>query len=426
MKYEIKKNPKLQIELTIEVSPDELQQYFVKAREELGKSLEVDGFRKGMAPKEIIEEKIGKENILIEAADLLVKDNYKKVISENKIEPISQPEIEIIKLALGNPFIFKAKFYILPEINLPDYKKIISSIKKNKISVENKEVDETLNWIQKSRANFISKDGPAEKGDFVEIEYSLNGLNLNPQNEKDSFILGEGQFLPGFEENIIGMKPSEKKEKISLKIPENYYNKDLAGKEIGANIKVLSVKKMELREINDDFAREVGNFKDLENLKESIKEGISLEKEHAEKERLRNEILEKLRNEISFEAPEVLIENEKKSMLEDFKESVLKNLKIPFEKYLEESKKTEEEIKNSFTDEAEKRVKNFLILRELVKAEDIKVSEDEINEEIDKILKQYPSKEKAEEELDYDKLKLYIENALINEKIFQRLENFIE
>ncbi len=427
MKSTIKKLPKSQIEIEIEVSPEELDNFVEKATLNLGRNLEVDGFRKGMAPKEIIKEKVGKENILIEAADLTIKENYQKVVLEKKIEAISQPEIDILKLAQGNPFVFKAKISVLPELKLPDYKKIASQIKKNKVFVEEKEIEDALKWLRKSRAKFTLKNEPAQKGDFVEIEYWLSRVEdlSQPTGQKDAFILGEGHFIPGFEEAIIGMRAGNEKEKISLNIPENHHLKNIAGQKIELKVKILSVQKVEFPELDDQFAKNLGNFDDLSGLKKNINEGLNFEKKQAESQKVRNEILEKINKEIICEIPEVLIEQEQNRMLEEFRHNVSENLKISFNDYLNQVKKTEKEIKDSFLDEAPKRVKNFLILREVGEKENIEVSEKEIEDEVNKMLKNYPSGEKAGGKIDPEKLKLYTENVIRNEKIFQLLESFI-
>lgn len=426
MKPTIKKVPGSQLEIEIEISPKEFENYFEQATLKLGENLEFEGFRKGMVPKEIIEKKVGKENILVQAADLAVQENYRKAILENKIEAVSEPQIDILKLAQGNPFIFRVKISVLPEIKLPDYKKIASQVKKNKIfEVKEKEIDDTLEWLKKSRAKFSLKNGIAKIGDFVEIEYwlpQIEGLT-QPKGQKDSFILGEGHFIPGFEEELFGMKDGEEK-KFSLTIPESHHLKNLAGNKIEIKVKVISVQKVEFPEINDQFAKNLGNFEDLNALKNNMKEGLNFEKEQAESRRVRNDILERISQNVDFEIPDFLIEQEQKGMLEELRKNVSENLKIPFNEYLTKIKKTEKEVITSFLPTAQKKVKNLLILREIGKKERIEVSKEEIVDEISKTLKHYPSVEKVEKELDLEKLKLYTEGVIRTEKIFQLLEAF--
>lgn len=306
------------------------------------------------------------------------------------------------------------------EIKLADYKKIASQVKKRKIVILDGEVEEALNWLQKSRAKFSLKDSPGQKGDWIEIEY------WSPQIEeglrrKDSFLLGQGQLIPGFEENLEGMRIGQEK-KFQLTFPANHYRKDLVGKKVDFQVKINSVQKVEFPEINDQFAQNLGNFQNLEALKKSLKEGINLEKEGMESKRVREAILEKIGQSSEIELPEDLVEREKNQMVENLKQNISQNLQISFEDYLKKINKTEKEILDYFLAEAKKRVKNFLILKEIGKREGIEVSEEEIKEEINKILKNYPSVEKAEKGLDLEKLKMYIKDRIRNEKTLQFLE----
>ena len=310
MKSQIKKLPKSQVELEIEISPEEFDKYINQTILDLAKNAEVEGFRKGKAPVELAKQRIGEQKILIEAAESAIKDNYVKAVQENKIEPISHPEVEIIKMAKGNPFVFKVKVYLLPQVELPDYKKIASKIKKNEINVTEKEIEETLEWAKKSRTKLTLKDGAAENGDFVDIEYwiSEEGSPVAPQNIKDAFILGEGRLLADFEKEIIGMKAGEEKDDIAFAVPEDCVQKEMAGKKVKSKIKLNSVQNIELPEINDEFAKAAGNFKDLAEFRRSISEGIKEEKEHYERHRLRDEILDKICKEIKWDIPDFFVQ----------------------------------------------------------------------------------------------------------------------
>ena len=376
MKFEIKNQTNTEIELEIEVSSDEFSPFIDKALNNLGKDLEIKGFRKGKAPKNIIEEHFGSEKVLIEAADLAVNETYKKVIVENKIKAIFHPRIEIKKLAKGNNLVYTAKTAIFPQITLPDYKSLVPKIKRKEIEVDEKEIKQTLVWLQKTRAKLTLKNEPAQKGDFIQIEYTLaNKPGSDPI--KDGFILGEGRLLPGFEDNLVGMKANDEKKGIDL---------DSNGNKFVVDVKMISVQDMELPEINDEFAKSLGKFSGLDSLKNNIKEGINVEKKQAENQRIRSEILEMIEKEMNIELPDVLIENEQKQMLENLKSQILESLKISFEDYLSKIKKTEEEILKSLRTEAEKKIKGFLILKEIGEKEGIKVADEESIKKILKLL----------------------------------------
>ena len=426
MKTELKKLPKSQIEIEFELTGEEFQEYIEKALLHLKEHVKIDGFRKGNVPKEMVEKEVGQENLLMEAGDLAVKKSYAKFITENKLEPIGEPEVQIVKIAKRNPFLFKVKVSVLPDIDLPDYKKIASQIKSLNISVDGAEIEEALRYLQKSRAKFSQEDRPAQAKDFVEIEYSNKDVN-GGKEIKDKFILGEGGFLKDFEDNIIGMKAGQEKEFIS-KFPENTPNKTLAGKDSNFKVKMISVQKMELPEINDEFAKALGVFDNVGSLKENLKEGITMEKNEEERQRKRGEIVSEIAKKITFDLPEKMVEYEQARLFEDLKNQIAKNFKMPFEDYLSSIKKTEEEIKASFTLEAEKRIKNFLVLRQIGKVENIEVSEKELEEEMNKALKKYsiPTGRQAKDQLekiDINELKDYNKGAIFNEKVFQFLEN---
>jgi len=419
MKHNIKKLPKSGIEIEFELTAEEFSKYIDKALEHLKSHVKMDGFRKGQVPKEMVAKKLGDEAVLMEAGDLAVKESYAKYVIENNLEPVGKPEIQIKKIAKGNPFLFTAKFTVLPEIILPDYKKIVADIKAKEIAVDDKEIDEALNYLQRSRATFTDKTTGAEKKDYVKIEYSNKDIN-GGKVIKDIFILGEGGFLPDFEDNLLGMKKDDEKE-FMAKFPENAPN-NLAGKEGMFKVKMLAVQIMGLPEINDEFAKGLGAFDSLVALKTNMREGITAEKQESEKQRARAEMLGKVAEKVSVEVPDVLVEYEQDRLMDDMKNQIAHYGRTTWEDYLTSIKKTEEELKKESRKEAEKRIKDYLILRQLSKAEKIEVSKEELEEEMNKMVRHY-SKEQADK-IDIERLKEYSKDVIVNEKIFQILENY--
>ncbi len=426
MKTNQKKLPKSQVEIEFELTEEEFKHHIEHALGHLKQHVKVDGFRAGKAPNKMVEDKIKPESLLMEAGDCAVRETYSKYILESKLEPVGQPEVSIVKVAQGSPFIFKAVITVLPDVELPDYKQIAKTVKGlparagKEISVTEEEVQDTLNYLQKTRAKLTLKNEPAEKKDFVEIKYQNKDINGGKEVD-DKFILGEGGFMKGFEDGIIGMKAGEEKQ-ISVKFPDDSPKKDLAGKEGVFKVKIISVQKMELPEINDEFAKELGAFDSLMALKTGMKEGITTEKKEAEKQRIRAEILDKIAEKAKFEMPEAMVEYEKERLLEDLKNKIAQSIKITFEEYLASIKKTEAEIKETYQKEAEKRLRGFLVLRELGKKENIEVSDKEVEEEVTKSVKNYSKEQLAK--IDIEQLKEYTKGVIHNEKIFQILENF--
>jgi trigger factor len=424
MKYTIKKLPKSKIEILFEIPFEELEKFRKEAVLELGKHVKMEGFRPGHVPEKMIEGQLGEMNIMEEVAEHAISENYKKVVLENKITPISQPQVEILKLAPANTFEFKATVDVLPEIKMPDYKKIASGVKKNEIKVEEKEFEDSVSWLQKSRAKMTLKTEESKKGDFVEIEYSSPQIDAGKQY-KDGFILGEGRFIKGFEENLEGQKEGGEKE-FSLQFPADYSQKDLAGKEISFKVKIKSVQKVELPELNDEFAKGLGRFDNLEALKKNIKEGLVAEKQRAESNRIRSEILEKVTAATDCDIPDVLIEDEKARILLETKDKVLQGLGTSFEEYLKQTNKTEKDLLDSFSDQAQKRVRGSLILREIGEKENITASEDEVRKEVDNFLKRYLDIKSSQKEFDQGRLEEYTKEVIRNEKIFKLLESFVK
>lgn len=420
MKVEIKKLPKSKVEIAIETSAETLGKAKEKALAALKNEVEMKGFRKGRVPEEIIEKELGDDALLNRAAGIAIEQSYKRALIENKIEAISLPKVEVKKAAFGSPLEFKAEVQVLPEVSLPDYKKTAEGFERKEQKVEEKEIEDSLNWLRGSRAKFSAVLRPARNGDFVSIEFSSPDID-NGEMKKDSFILGKGYLISGFEKELEGMAEFEEKE-FSLIFPKDHSQKELAGREIKFKAKMVSVQKVELPEIDDQFAKTVGNFDCMESLRENVRQGILEEKNREEKLRHRAEILKAIVEKTTCEIPEILVEREKEALMEKLKNEVSERFKMKPEAYFASIKKTEKEVFNSFSLEAEKRVKEFLILREIAKMEMIEVGGEEVEEEVNKILKNYPGIKAAKEKLDLEKLRDYVRESLTSERIFDILE----
>jgi len=415
MKAEIKKQGSAKVEIDFELSWKEFEAYYQKAISKISQDVSLNGFRQGKAPKEIVEQKMGNFKILEEAGEIALQENYLKIIKDNNLEVIGSPQVEIIKLAKGNEFQAKIKADILPEVNLPDYQKIVSKIEKKKSKVEDQEIEETIKWIQKSRANMQEIESRAVKGNWVEIEYQSPQIENN-KLLSDSFILGEAKLIPGFEEAIEGMKKGEEKN-FSAEFPKEYFNKELSGKKADFKLKIKAVKSMDLPELNDDFAKTLGNFEGLEKLKENIREGLGLEKENQNKEIWKDDVLRVISDEAKVEIPKILALSEKERIMRHL-EHEAEHLKIGLEDYLKKIQKTKEQVEKEALERANQRVGNYLILKEIGKKEAIEVLEEEIEVEINRILASYP--QTNPQEIDKESVK----GVLYNNKVFTALEKF--
>ncbi len=421
MDVKINKISSNQVEFEIEIPIPQMGTYFDLAASELSKDMKVDGFRPGKVPADIVEREKGSQKLYDHAANIAIQKTLPKAILENGIEVVGQPDIVVTQIARGNPMKYKAKFWTIPEIELVDYKGL--KVKKKEIEVNEKEIDGSLEYLQKARVKLVTVNRAAKKGDRVEIDFVArsNGVKIEGgESRNHPIILGEGRFIPGFEKNIEGMKAGEEKE-VTLKAPDDWSQKNLAGKSLDFKVKMNLVQERDIPKLSDEFAKSLGDFQSLEQLKKNVKEGLVHEKELREKERMRMELIEKVAKDSKMDIPEQLIDIELDKMIQELQGSV-RGMGLEFDKYLQEIKKTIEELKKEWQDQAEKRVRVGLVLKTIAKKEKIEISEKEIEEKINETLKQYSSIKEAEKDIDISALKEYAKGIIRNEKVFQLLE----
>ena len=288
MKSEVKKLAKSQVEITIEVSLEEIKSYLDKAVSKISQEIKIEGFRPGKAPYEIIKQKVGDMGILQEALDDIISATYYEVLKEQKIVTIGQPQIDIVKVAPNNPFVYKATAAVLPKVKVGDYKKI--KIKREPIKIGDEPVDKILADIRKMRATEKLVDQPAKAGHKLTIDFEvfLNGVPIERgQHQKYPIVIGENKFIPGFEDQLIGLKAGETKE-FKLKFPEKYFEKKLANKEAEFKVNCQAVYELELPELNNELAKSISadKFQTLSELKNNIQENLKTEETTKQEQRL--------------------------------------------------------------------------------------------------------------------------------------------
>jgi len=422
MEVEIKKPKDSKITLVITLSPVEFEKYEQEAVGLFRNELKLKGFRKGKVPMEVVKREVGTEILLTRSAERAIQKSYQKIILEKGFEPISQPQVEILKLAPGNDFQFKAIFTVLPELELPDYKKIAKAVSKQEIIISQKEIEDTLEWLKKARPELKEIQVPAQKEHFVEIEFSSPEIEGGKKHE-DGFILGKGRVIPGFGEQLAGMKANTEKDFL-LTLPEDFWMKNLSGKKARFHIKMKKVCEVKERKIDDAFAQAIGSFKDLDELKQNIKQGLEAEKNMAENKRREEEALKKIVEKTQIKVPTLLVEREKKRRLDELKKQALQKMDMSFEQYLKKIGKSEEELEMTFEKEAREGAKRFLVLRKLSKKEKIEVSNDEVEKAVEQALSRYPDSQKAREAIDAVELKRYTEASIRSEKTLKKLLSF--
>jgi len=421
----IRKLPQSQLEIKISVPAEELEKFLDMAAEELGKDLKIAGFRPGKAPRKIVEQQFGSEKVLAHAAEIAVKKSYVNSIAKNKVEAIGEPKITITKIAPGNDLEYKAVVNVMPEISLGNYRKQTKSVKKpepEKIKPE--EIQKEIKYLQKSRAKLITVSREAKKDDHVEIDFNVlvDGKEIEGGKSRNHpLTIGESYFIPGFEENLVGMKEKDEKE-FELAFPNDYHKKELAGKSARFKVKMNLVQKKELPEINDDFAKSFGNFDNLEKLRQSINQGMEMEKKKKGEEKWRQEVLEKIISECQAEIPEALIESELDKMMAEFEQNIT-GAGMKLDDYFVNIKKTRDDVRNGWKENAEKRVKSALALQEIAKLENLSPESAEIEEEMNKTLAYFKSQGDMEKNVDMERLYNYVKSVLTNEKVLNFLES---
>ncbi len=425
MRVEIKNLENSKKELTVKLDESEVSPYLDKASFKLSKGLKIPGFRPGRVPFRILKEKIDQMKIYEEAAKILIPEFYVKALRAKKVEAIGRPQIGITRLVPGEGMNFKALTDVLPEVTLSAYKKI--RVKREKVKVEKRDVDEELKNLQKKRAKFITKDRAAKKGDRVEIDFEsfLGKVPLEGgKSQNHPLIIGESHFVKGFDEKLVGLKAGGEKE-FALVFPQGHARKNLAGKKVNFKVKMKVVQERVLDEINDEFARNLGNFKDLEDLKKSLFEGILEERERQSKEKARLKLINLVVKEAEFShIPDSLIEAELDKIVGEFKAN-LAGFGVDFKNYLQKIGKDELKFKEEMRPEAVKRIKQGLVLRKIAQKEGIEVTEKEVIAKINEILKRYASKEEVEKKIDLNQFKEYIRSILLNQKTVDFLENLM-
>ena len=406
------KNNELKIDFEIEAEKFEnaIQTVFNKN----AKYFNIPGFRKGKAPFHIVEKQYGVQIFYEDAFNELVPEIYEQALKENNIEAVSKPEIEISQMEKGKDLKFSATVQTKPEVKLGKYKGI--EIKKVEYNVSENDIEHELEHMAEHNSRLVTvNDRPVKEQDVVVIDFEgfVDGKPFDGgKAENHELTIGSNTFIPGFEEQIIGMKIDEEKD-INVKFPDEYFSKDLAGKDATFKVKLHEIKKKELPKLDDEFAKDVSEFDTLEELKSSIKERIEKDNEQKAKYETEESAIKAVCDKAKVDIPSGMIEMEVEHMLQDIKQRLAyQGLKL--EQYLKMIGKTEEELKKEYEPQAIEAIKSRLTLEAVRKAEKIEASEEEIKEKLEEMAKNYGKK--VEEIQDNEDLKNYIKEGIESEK----------
>lgn len=409
MHYSTTTLQKSEMEIKIELSAEETTRSTKRILNEACQTAEVDGFRKGKAPLELVKQKLGEAELSSRAVLRAIQDSYPEIIKEiteksgPDFEPIGTPEIHVTKFIEGSGLSYVARISLLPALNLMEYKKTAKEIlaEKRAQEVSEKEIDESILWLRKSRAQEITVARPAAMGDRVEIDFEarVGGALLDQgRSQNHPLIIGEGRFIAGFEEELVGMKEGETKT-FSIVAPKDYKEESLRDKVIDFQVSMKLVQKHVLPEANDEFASGLGRFDNIADLTSSIRQGILAEKEKKERDRIRIKIIEAIAEKTSAEIPDILVGRELEKMIAELKDGIQRT-GLDWTTYLANIKKSEEELKKGWVKDAERRVKIALVLRRIARTEKIEPTEEEIQEATNKTVARLGISEEDFEKID--------------------------
>ena len=376
-------------ELTVLIEGDTWKQAQEKAFDKLAKSVEIDGFRKGSAPKALVEKQIKSESILMEAMEAIAQEALMAGVEEHAIELIARPTLDLNSLD-ENKVEYKFTIVTRPEVTLGTYTNL--GIEVEKVKVGKKEIDEKLASLQEQFAELIVKDEAVSSGDTAVIDFEgfLAGVAFEGgKGENYPLEIGSNSFIPGFEDQLIGAKTGDEMD-VNVTFPKEYQAEDLAGKDVVFKVKVNEVKQRILPELNDDFAKDVNRegADTFEALKKLIKEELLEEKEKAAKEEAESKMLTTVTDNATVDIPDIMIQDETENLLEDFKQR-LQQQGFPYEQFLQMTGQDEAALREQMAKDAENKVKLRLVLDAIAKRENLEVNAEDIEAEYQTIADMY-------------------------------------
>ncbi len=380
-------------EITIKIEGKEWEKAKEDAFKEASKKAKIDGFRPGKAPKDVFLKKYGEENLWLDAADRVLQDAYTKMLDENgDLIIVAQPQASLKSISADYVeflFILTTK----PEVKLGKYKKL--GVKKEEVKVTKEEVEHALEETRKRYAESVVKDGSVENNDtaIIDFEGFKDGVAFEGgKGENYSLVIGSGTFIPGFEEQLIGMKKGEEKE-INITFPEDYHAEELKGQPVVFKVKVNEIKETKLPEFDKDFFEDLGmeGIDSKEALENQLRENIEAHKEHHAEDHFMDEILDKAAANMEVDIPDAMVADELDRMVRQYEEN-LKMQGITLEQFYQFTNSDETALKEQMKEEALKRVSSRLLLEEIVKAEKIEVTEEDTEKEADSLAEKYSMK----------------------------------
>lgn len=375
----------LTVEVPVEIVEDALERAFRR----LSRNILIPGFRKGKAPRALVERRIGKEALLDEALDDLLPEAYARAVEETGIEPIDRPTVTDVSYDEGRPLSFKAQVEVKPEVKLGDYRAV--KVQRPAVEVGEADVNDLLERLREAQAQLVPVEGEAAaEGHVATIDFKgfIDGEPFAGGEGTDYMIeIGSGRLIDGFESQLVGMQVGEERD-IDVTFPEDYGNADLAGKPARFHVKLKDLKRKELPELDDEFARSVGEFETLEELRADIEKNLRQRAADDAEEQVRQEVIRQVSEQAEVELPAVLVERRLDQLIEDFRRRV-EGQGLNFDDYLRHQGETADDLRQEFRPRAEREVKADLVLDAIARRENIEAGDDDFNAEAVRLAEAY-------------------------------------
>lgn len=427
MSLQVEKMEKNMAKLTIEVSAEELEKALNGAYNKQKNKISVPGFRKGKVPRQMIEKMYGPEIFYDDAANALIPDAYSKAYDESGLDIVSQPNVDVVQIEKGKPFIFTAEVALKPEVTLGEYK----GLKVDKISnrVTQKEIEEKLKEEQEKNARTVTVEGrPVQDKDEIILDFEgfVDGVAFEGgKGENYPLVIGSGSFIPGFEEQLVGVNPEEEVE-VKVTFPEEYQAEELKGKDAVFKCTVHEIKAKELPELDDEFASEVSEFDTLDEYKADIKEKIKEQKISEGKSKQEDQAVEQAIENAQMEIPEAMIDTQARQMANDFSQRIQQQ-GLTLEQYFQFTGMTAEKMLEELKPQAVKRIQTRLVLEAIAAAENIEVSDERLDEELQKMADAYKMEvDKLKEFMGENEKKQMKEDIAVQEAVTFLVENSVD
>ena len=406
----VEKLEKSRVAVTVEVGAEEFEAAVAKAYAKARGKLSIPGFRPGKAPRKMIEKLYGAGVFYSDAVDIALPEAYTQAIGQSGLDVVGYPEIEIVDDKIDeNGFTFKATVAVYPEVKLGEYKGLTAEKEEIKVSAD--DVKERLNEMAERNARLVSVDRKAKKGDIAVIDFEGfdNGEAFEGgKGENYELELGSGSFVPGFEDQVIGMKAGEEKD-IDITFPENY-TPELAGKPVVFHVKVNEVKEKQVPAIDDEFAKDVSEFDTLKDLKADIKKKLTAERTESAQRAFEDVLMAKVAEGIEADIPEEMVELQAERMMEQFKQQ-LASQGIPFDQYLKMTNTAEADFRKQAQGPAADQVKMELAVEAIIKAEGLEASDEDVESEMKSVAEKYG--------MDLDTVKKYLRPEDVKEQVIR-------